>query len=196
MIASVDTLASSQRRQIRCAVEPRIRILTRAQGSIVHEHQLKGHAHQALFDRWQASGDLAGARTGPTANRQMVQERLSRLVAESRWILGWREIMDGRPTRPIEARTFSRAVALLTQMAYQAPVDTSAEFPLPTISPSPDGSVDLQWEHAGFELLVNVPAGPGAPATFAGEKANQIRLTGETDPEKPAEILLKWILTP
>jgi hypothetical protein len=196
MIASVDILASAQRRQIRCAVEPRIRVLPRAQGSIVHEHQLGGHAHQGLFDRWQASGDLAGARTGPTVNRQLVQERLGRLISESRWILGWHEIMDGKATRPIESRTFSRAISLLTMLAYQAQTDASAEFPLPRISPSPDGSVDLLWESPGFELLVNVPAGPDALATFAGEKANQIRLTGETNPEKPAEILLKWILTP
>ena len=54
-------------------------------------------------------------------------------------------------TRPIDVRTFARAVAFLTQMAYQAQVDTSAEFPLPMITPSPDGA----WISFGNAPVLN-----------------------------------------
>lgn len=123
-------------------------------------------------------------------------ERLQQLVAESRSILGWHEVIDGRATQRIETDTFERAVRLLEELTRRAAESPSVRFPLPRISPSPDGSIDLLWEDRNFELLINVPAGSRSRATFAGEKANQIRLTGETDPEKPADILLKWIQTP
>lgn len=67
------------------------------------------------------------------------------------------------------------------------------KFPLiPYISPGPDGSVDLHWEHGGRGLLINIPADDGR-ATFYGDGKGMITIRGNFDPSTCYEGLIKWL---
>jgi hypothetical protein len=162
----------------------------------VHEHQLKGHPRQEIADKWQAAGDFATGRNVNYQGYQVLLGQLNGLSSASAWMLTIKATLDGKPFPATDRKTFERATSFLVRLARRAAETPSLDFPLPQMSPSPDGSIDLLWEKPGLELLVNIPSREHLPVSFDGEKSGQIRLTGETDIRHPADILLQWIQSP
>lgn len=74
-----------------------------------------------------------------------------------------------------------RAETFLRAQSHQMKKAFGYFAPTPRISPGPNGSVDLHWELASGEMLVNVPAGQ-APATYYGESGSTNRTKGSFDP--------------
>lgn len=52
---------------------------------------------------------------------------------------------------------------------------------LPEILPGPDGSIDLHWDYPGYEILINISAGPDAKVGFYGDDRSTVQVKGSFD---------------
>jgi hypothetical protein len=125
-----------------------------------------------------------------------LEAKLDEVVKASLPILALPENFDGEGSPPYVKATWDRAVAFLYDLGRRAAGTPSSGFPLPRITPGPGGSIDLFWETPAFELLLNVPADPAAPATFDGDNHGQLKLSGSMNGTEPAEMILRWIQIP
>ena len=64
---------------------------------------------------------------------------------------------------------------------------------VPSIMPGPGGSIDVHWKNKSFELLINFPPAPGAPATFYGDDYGTIVIKGQLDPMSKNPGMLLWL---
>lgn len=86
-----------------------------------------------------------------------------------------------------------RAVSFLRAHADQAR-RFGFDFPLPTISVGPNGSVDLHWTLGGFQLLVNFPVDAAERATFYGDNEGSDSIRGSIGTDGDSRSLLPWLV--
>lgn len=63
----------------------------------------------------------------------------------------------------------------------------------PTITPGPDGSIDVRWVSAKRTMLINFPANENAPADFFGHDKGQDIIKGTLDLASQNHWLLLWL---
>ena len=80
--------------------------------------------------------------------------------------------------------TWNRAVEFLTKNAKWLWDSFGRVIDAPRILPGPDGSIDIHWDHPSFEILINIPADPGAKAGFYGDDRGEIAIKGSIDPSR------------
>lgn len=79
-------------------------------------------------------------------------------------------------------------------MARQAWKSRGIRLDAPDLLLGPDGSVDLHWKGAGYEMLVNVPADLSAPITYYGDDTLGNSAKGNIASGKNWGLLL-WLTT-
>ena len=95
---------------------------------------------------------------------------------------GW----DGYSGDPIANQTVERAIRALNYLYRQAAVRGDLRPPAPQVSPTPDGSIQLEWDYPGdFFLAVEVPAEP-EPLTLYLEYGGGKEVEATAD--SPAEL--------
>jgi hypothetical protein len=74
--------------------------------------------------------------------------------------------------------TWKRAVQFLLANARRAWYAHGFRMQIPSILPGPDGSLDLHWKGAAYEMLINVPTNPASPITYYGDDADGNSIKG------------------
>lgn len=111
-------------------------------------------------------------------------EELARLPAD----------FDGEGSPSYSHGTIAAARALVRELSGTYSQEYTDPFQLPAVMPGPNGSVDLRWRVARFNLLVNVPPPSERAATAYGmdpTAGEDISLRLEN--EESREHLLRWV---
>jgi hypothetical protein len=117
--------------------------------------------------------------TAPTSSGRLLQSQRQELETEIRRAKSIPEIHG--PEGLYSQETLDRAVAFLRMHVERLWRSYGVRAPIPAIGPGPDGSVDIFWELAPWQLLVNIPANPNALATFYGHDQRQQKTKGSVD---------------
>lgn len=117
---------------------------------------------------------------------------LRELIKASRWILSLEQDWDGERSGPVEEETWQRATRFLENQAEWLLANYGLPITAPTISPGPEGSIDIYWDTSTFELLVNVPSDPSKRASFYGDDRGNIFIKGTLETELINHGLLTW----
>jgi hypothetical protein len=114
-------------------------------------------------------------------------------VNRSRRMLEWDDNWDGDGSPAYDEATLARAADFLMRSSIALWADFRLNSPVPEIAPGPDGSLDLDWQTANRELLVNIPADLDKPATFYGDDKVNTKLKGILDTSADNVWLLMWL---
>lgn len=86
---------------------------------------------------------------------------LERLLSFSGLPRGW----DGYQAKPIEAHTVESAVNILNHIYARAAAEGISLRP-PMVGPTPDGSIQLEWDLPHVFLAIEIPRGAELPSVF------------------------------
>jgi hypothetical protein len=100
---------------------------------------------------------------------------------------------DDAGAKEIEETTWRRAVDFLAHNARYIWDRYGLAIATPDITPAPNGSVDLHWDRPEFELLINLPSDPSAPAGFYGDDRGEVVIEGRFNPNRRNEGLILWL---
>jgi hypothetical protein len=96
---------------------------------------------------------------------------------------------------PLVAKTaWERAANFLNNSARRLWSNQGVRIEAPDIGSGPDGSVDIHWDRANYEMLINVPADLAVPITFYGDDRRGNAVKGQT-PSHDNRGLLLWLTT-
>jgi hypothetical protein len=121
----------------------------------------------------------------------------SRQIAEaikaSRKILELKYNWDDEGSTGYTEITWNRAIQFLTGHIKWLWETSGMRIEAPKILPGPNGSIDIHWDCAQYELLVNIPDDPNVPATFYGDDRGNLSIKGTLDPSAYNSGLLLWL---
>lgn len=123
----------------------------------------------------------------------MSSDPLEAALEDSRRILELQDDWDTQGAKGYSQATWDRAVNLVRDYANWLRDELGLVMPTPRILPGPDGSIDVHWEGATFELLINVVSDHGAPASFYGDDDRGTVIRGSFRPDTPNRGLLLWL---
>jgi hypothetical protein len=118
---------------------------------------------------------------------------LLREIERSRGMLSWEDDWDDEGSLRIEEATWKMATEFLERHAKLL-LKRGVTLPTPRILPGPNGSVDLHWETARRELLINVPSN-STVAGFYGEAAGKNSMKGKVELDSSDLGLFTWLTT-
>ncbi len=110
-------------------------------------------------------------------------------IRDGRWLLS---ATDEKGDSRCSRETWDSAVGFLRRHSTAA-YERGEVTVLPVIGPGPNGSIDLHWECAEFELLVNIPAAPAETATFYGDDYGSQTIKGTISADGRSRGLLQWL---
>ena len=114
-------------------------------------------------------------------------------IVRSREMLTFADDWDEDGAKPIDRAAWNRAVRFLMEHAASAWKSEARVLDAPDITPCPDGSVDLHWDYARYEMLVNFPVDPAQRAGFYGDDRGTLFIKGTFDPATLNQGLLDWL---
>ncbi len=124
---------------------------------------------------------------------QQPDDKLESIISESGRILELRDNFDGEGSSGYSKATWNRAVEFLKIQWSEYLKREGEAMPAPSILPGPEGSVDIYWEEADFELLVNIPTDPDKLVSFYGDNHGKEKIEGAINPAQPNRGLLSWL---
>jgi len=96
-------------------------------------------------------------------------QELDDLIESSREILALQPGWDGEDASSVEESTWERATEFLRRNASILWTKYGRGIESPTLVPVADGSIDLHWNLASHELLINIPPGESQWADYYGD---------------------------
>lgn len=120
---------------------------------------------------------------------------LLEVVQSSRSILELKDNWDDEGSPAYSEATWNRAVLFFLKNALWVWKNHATIIDAPRILPGPKGTIDLHWETETYELLINIPIEPSAPATFYGDDRGNLSIKGTFDPSVYNKGLLMWLTT-
>lgn len=106
------------------------------------------------------------------ADREKVcLEELSKAIEQSRYIIQLNNDWDDEGSPAYKISTWERATTLLRRSAQHLWQAYHVTLATPKILPGPAGSIDLHWQTAMRELLINIPEILDDPINFYGDDA-------------------------
>ena len=120
----------------------------------------------------------------------------ARILAEidsSRELLSRKEDWDDEGANAFSPDTWKRAERFLITQADHAYRTLGIVIPSPNISGVADGSIDIHWKSANFELLVNVPQ-KNEPVSFYGDDFGAATIHGTLTSVEASPALLAFLL--
>ncbi len=127
----------------------------------------------------------SGVRIRPTPAEQGIER--------SRWILQLQDDWDDEGAVGGYAEVWSRATEFLRSYATAFYDRYGRDLNLPSISPVPNGSIDLHWDYPSYELLINVTRDSAKPVTFYGDDRASTVLKGSVPDTDSSATLLAWL---
>jgi len=121
-------------------------------------------------------------------------DELSREIQAAQKLLTLEDNWDGEGSPGFSKTTLGRAAAFLHRHMLWVWERYGVWLQAPRILPGPDGSIDMHWQTANYELLVNIPADPSAPATFYGDDYGRSSIKGAFNPSVFNLGLVTWLL--
>jgi hypothetical protein len=122
---------------------------------------------------------------------------ISAAMEQSRTLLEWEEDWDGDAARRFEPFTWERAREFVLDNTIRLWRTAHAQVPVPQIEPTRRGGINIEWETALRNLLVNIPADGAEPVTFYGTLKNdpdhEHDIEGTVDVVGDNTWLLMWI---
>lgn len=134
--------------------------------------------------RGESSGSLLPAELAP----------LRDAIDLSRGILALQPDPDAGITERYTEDTRDRAVEFLVRHALWLWHENHVAIPVPAIGPGPNGSIDIHWKSARYDLLVNIRRDASEPAAFYGDDLDKISIKGTLDPSAYNRGLLIWFM--
>ena len=115
-------------------------------------------------------------------------------ISSSHKILDIEDDWDSDGSPGYSERTWQRATSFVRNIARSF-LNTSATASIepPSISPGPDGSIDVRWVSAKRTVLINFPADENAPADFFGHNKGQESIKGTLHLASQNHWLLLWL---
>lgn len=118
---------------------------------------------------------------------------LSAEIERAKEILALPEDWDGEGSASYSPATFARAAEFLkTHSEFLH--DFGLVMPVPAIAAGPNGSIDIHWKRASWELLVNIPADVSKMASFYGDDYGVQQIKGTVNPETCNSGLAAWLM--
>lgn len=114
-------------------------------------------------------------------------------IEESRSLLEIEDDWDGEGSAGYSEATWNRATEFLKNNARRLKDILDVWVDAPSISPGPNGSIDLHWKTESRELLINIPADSTQPAGYYGDDRGVNRIKGTFDISGRNEWLLMWL---
>jgi hypothetical protein len=121
-------------------------------------------------------------------------EDLNNEIHASQKLVTLEDNWDGEGSPGYSEATLDRAAAFLRLHMRWVWEKYGVWLEVPRILPGPSGSIDIHWETPDYEVLVNVPNDPSAPATFYGDDYGKGSIKGTFDPSFFNFGLLTWLL--
>jgi hypothetical protein len=118
---------------------------------------------------------------------------LSRAIAGSRRLLALPDDWDGAGSPALQDGTWERAADFLRRQAGALWDRDGLVLPVPQILAGPEASIDLHWQSARRELLVNVPADTSAPITYYGDDYGPDKKKGQIEAGALSLELFAWL---
>jgi len=118
---------------------------------------------------------------------------ITKAIEDSRKILELQDNWDDEGAKAYKKETWDRAVEVVRRSCEEMWENFVTTMPAPRILAGPDGTIDLHWKTAKFELLVNIPEDPTDPITYYGDDYGMNTAKGTIDPNRPSHILLCWL---
>jgi hypothetical protein len=87
---------------------------------------------------------------------------------------------------------FDRARTFLTAQSAKAKKMYGSFLPVPDIGPGPEKSIDLHWETAKYELLINISS--DKPAVYYGDDYGVRKIKGSLDPATWDLGIILWLM--
>lgn len=115
---------------------------------------------------------------------------ISRLCKIGRLRNNW----DGEGAKAISWTAVSRALSLFTAIVMSAD-KASADLPIPSVSPLPDGGIDFEFETLFKEFMVSVPDAPGASLNYLTVDKSEMRerlAEGELSEGELIKLAVNW----
>jgi hypothetical protein len=109
-------------------------------------------------------------------------------------ILDLKDNWDEEGAKSYKKETWERATEFTKKFCFILWRQTQKLINPPNILPGPDGSIDIHWKTAKFDLLINIAEDPNEPATFSSDDYGQNAIKGTFDPKKMSQALLSWLL--
>lgn len=116
-------------------------------------------------------------------------------IEKSRELLQLPQDWDDEGAVRISEDTWERAADFLARQALCV-WERGRLFPVPDITPTPDGGIDLHWDKPLYELLIHLSADPKVAADFYGDDrgAGLATIRGQLDPGRCNEGLVLWLM--
>jgi hypothetical protein len=124
------------------------------------------------------------------------QEELSELEAAidaSRYILALKEDWDGAGSPGYDEAVWQRAVRFLRDNTLELWTLLGRRLGAPTISPGPEGGIDMRWRDGRRHLLMTVPASAVESIEFYGDDRGATTVKGKLHDAESALWLLMWL---
>lgn len=99
---------------------------------------------------------------------------------------------DDEGSEGYAASTWQRAASFVSAQASTAR-DSGLLIGVPTIAPADRGSIDIHWQNADCNLLINVPSELKKSATYYGANQRGETISGRLDTQNPRSDLLLWL---
>ncbi len=119
--------------------------------------------------------------------------KLEYAIKESQSILALPTGWDDAGSPAFRKETRERAVRVLMEAAGFLWATRGLELPAPSITPGPEGSIDLHWKTARRELLINIPEDPSEAAPYYGDDYGADKKKGIIDPGNLNADLFVWL---
>jgi hypothetical protein len=132
--------------------------------------------------------------SSPKPKAATIPSGVEEAIESSKWILSLEDDWDENGTPKYSESTWKRACVFLIKQSELA-LELQKELPAPKILPGPEGSIDLHWKRAQFELLMNIPNDSSKPATFYGDDYGKSCIKGNLNPAASNPALIFWLLS-
>ena len=154
--------------------------------------EVLSHAVRKYMRRAQGGGPRIQKRK-PWEALAPALRRIRDAIEESKQMRELGDDWDGEGSLPVDEAVWQRAVDFLARYARVVWERFGKRLDAPDITPGPDGSIDLHWDHPEYEMLVNIRRDLTAMAGFYGDDRGRVSIKGTFDPESPNEGLVLWL---
>lgn len=128
----------------------------------------------------------------PVSNR--ISTSIEEAIQSSRKMLKWPDDWDGEGSKKFKFSTWDRAITWLRETALSFRKHYGFWVTPPQIFPAPEGSIDLHWETAKFELLINFPESLEDAIEFYGRSGQKDEIKGKLDISQTSEWIFAWLM--
>jgi hypothetical protein len=124
-------------------------------------------------------------------NRTALEQEIT---SAERMILSLADDWDGEGSPGYSRETMRRA-AVFVRTQFDRLLDIfGMDAPVPYINPGPNGTIDIHWKQPTWQLLVNIPANEGEPASFYGDDTDGDSIKGTVNINSHKFGLLAWLM--